>query len=261
MPTQEQIAAAAYAGAPATQTQRTDHAERSAEALYRGQPGPAPRPASPPARPAAPAPRQTLEQAAAAMYRRPEDAAPAPAPAAPTRAAPAAPAARAADPQPAAAADQQEHEEAAEAMYAAATTRTLVDWSEPGAKAADYVLSAPDTRTIDTSPDGKAAMARLRTSFEEAGAGRTLAREIFDDALRAGQAHQNGDTRISQTSAVADLRRELGSSYEKKVAAAQGLIQRASQANPDIIPFLERTGLGNNKEFILKVIAAAGRRR
>ena len=206
--------------------------EEVAAAMYAGMP-------SKPAAAAVSTPQPPLNVAATP---------PSPTPAAPAAAMLAPPAETAPEPPPS---------EPGEAIYGGtAPTRGFVDWEEPASTAADYELIAP-RGLLDTSEAGRAAMDRLRDGFAEAGAGQTLAKELFADAVMAQQGAQ---FKVSMQSAEADLRRQLGSGYEAKIAAARGLIQRVAQRAPEIVPFLERTGLGNDPAFIQKVVAAAGRR-
>jgi hypothetical protein len=207
-------------------------------------------------------PADAAELAARAMYNAgggnypmPRATAAAPAPAAPGNvaqlaAAPSAPAEPAPAPDPATAA-----QERAERQYGA-PTQGAVDWNEPAAQAADYQLQAP-AGVLDMSPVGQDALARLREGFAEAGAGKTLAAELFSDAVRA---QQGQSFTVGRASAEADLRREWGGRYDAKVAAAQGLIRRVATRCPEVVGFLERTGLGNDPAFIRKIAAAAARR-
>ena len=148
-------------------------------------------------------------------------------------------------------------EDKAASFYAPVLTRGLVDWSEPAAQAAEYDLQAPPG-VLDASDEGRAALGRLREGLAEAGAGPTLARELFGDAIRA---HQEGRPVASRERAEAELRSHFGARYDAEVAAARGLVQRAAAKCPDIIPFLERTGLGNDPTFIRKLAARAARAR
>ena len=138
-----------------------------------------------------------------------------------------------------------------------APTRGMVEWDEPAAMAADYKLTTDAQDVLDTSPEGVAAMDRLRAGFEAAGAGPTLAKELFNDAVMA---HQGGFARQGLEAAERELRQHFGGRYDAAIARAQGLIHRAAEKSPELIPFLERTGLGNNVAFIKKVAAAATRR-
>jgi len=148
--------------------------------------------------------------------------------------------------------------EAGEVIYGnVAPTRNFVDWEEPPAVASEMELHAP-VGLLDTSDAGRGVLGRLREGLAEAGAGRTLAAELFADAVRA---EQGAEFKISRTSAEADLRREFGASYDAKVAAAQSVVAEVAKKCPEIYDFLNRTGLGNDPGFIRKVAAAAGRRR
>lgn len=168
---------------------------------------------------------------------------PAPAPAATVEAAPPA----AADRAPISAAD----------FYAPVVTRGSVDWTEPTAEPGQFDMQAP-YGLLDQSDEGQAALARLRDGLAAAGAGVTVARELFGDAIRAAQ-----DTRwvVPREQAETQLREHFGARYDAQIDAAQALVQRAAARCPEIIPFLESTGLGNSPEFIRKLAAAAGRRR
>ncbi|MGI4798432.1 MAG: hypothetical protein ACRYF2_04050 [Janthinobacterium lividum] len=185
-----------------------------------------------------------------------------PTPAAPTAAAaipvPVAPAPAVVPSVPAAlpAAVDQEPVSAAD-IYAPVLTRGSVDWTEPTAEPGQFDLQAP-YGLLDQSDEVRAALARLRDGLAAAGAGVTVARELFGDAIRAAQ-----DTRwvVPREQAETQLRQHFGARYDAQVGAAQALVQRAAARCPKIIPFLEQTGLGNSPEFIRKLAVAAGKRR
>ena len=165
---------------------------------------------------------------------------------------PAAAPASASEPQPVEAPRTAE-ERAADLYGPSAPTRGYVDWAEPAAQARDYDLTAP-AGVLDTSEAGQAAMTRLRDGFAEAGAGKTLAAELFQDAVRS---RDGGFFPVSREMAERDLRQHYGRRYEAQLTAAKGLIQQVAQRCPEIISFLERSRLGDNPEFIRKVVAAA----
>ena len=176
----------------------------------------------------------------------------------PAAAAPTAPVAQPAPvaPAPPASSSAEDVRVPAEAMYAPVLTRGLVQWDEAPAAPEQFELPAAPG-VLDYSEEGRAAMARLRDGLAAAGAGVTVARELFGDAVRAQQ-----DARwvVSRENAEQQLRQHFGARYEAQVEAARGLVQRAAARCPEIIPFLERTGLGNSPEFVRKLAAAAGKR-
>lgn len=141
-------------------------------------------------------------------------------------------------------------------IYASVVTRGSVDWMEPAAEPGQFDLQAP-YGLLDRSEEGQAALTRLRDGLAAAGAGVTVARELFGDAIRAAQ-----DTRwvVPREQAETELRQHFGTRYDAQVGAAQALIQRAAARCPEIILFLEQTGLGNSPEFIRKLAVAAGKR-
>ena len=179
----------------------------------------------------------------------------------PAAAAPAAPVAQPAPvatvaPAPPASSPAEDVRDPAEALYAPVLTRGLVQWDEAPAAPEQFELPAAPG-VLDYSEEGRAAMARLRDGLAAAGAGVTVARELFGDAIRAAQ-----DTRwvVPRHQAETQLRQHFGALYEAQVGAAQALVQRAAARCPEIIPFLESTGLGNSPEFIRKLAVAAGKR-
>lgn len=210
--------------------------EAAARAFYASTRSPQDTPATPPASAPAAAPDPF------AGLRTPE----------PAPAAPAAPPANVPKPEP------MDLDDRAEAIYGhAVPTRGQVDWSEPAAEPAEYRLEAPPGM-LDTSDEGKAAMDRLRSGFAEAGAGQTIARELFADAVRF---QQGGAARTSKDTAEAQLRQQYGSKFDARMGEARALIQRVAQRCPEIITFLETTGLGNDPSFVRKVVAAGRRNR
>lgn len=162
-----------------------------------------------------------------------------------------------ADAPPATPAEQADERLAAlQGLYAPVPTRGLVEWDEPAAAVGQFDLQAP-IDLLDQTPDGKAALNRLRDGFAAAGAGVTIARELFGDAILA---QQDPRWTVSQETAETQLRQHFGGRYEAQVEGARALVQRAAARCPEIIPFLERTGLGNSPEFIRKLAAAASKR-
>ncbi|WP_149537517.1 hypothetical protein [Siccirubricoccus phaeus] len=151
--------------------------------------------------------------------------------------------------------------DAAERMFpfSGIETRGYVDWQEAAAeRPADYDLAAPPGTLRDGTPEGQAAEARFRTALMEAGLGRTQAAELWQDALAA---QASTAPRRTMEQAEAELRKGWGARYETKLAAARGAITKAAQTSPEIMEFLERTGLGNDPRFIRKVAAMAARRK
>ena len=130
-------------------------------------------------------------------------------------------------------------------------TKHPVKWDEPAAKnVEDIKLHTSFMDHADLSPEGDAARANLAKAFVAAGAGPTVARELFADAARAAKDGYNAST---AESTEAELRELWGSQYATKIAGAVELVQKAAAADPSIVEFLERTGLGNDPKFIRKI--------
>ena len=147
--------------------------------------------------------------------------------------------------------------ERAEMMYGA-QTHGVVDWSEQSAQPGDFRFTTP-SGLLDTSEAGKEVMGRFRDGLAEAGAGQTLATELWGYAVRAVQGGSYVQT--SQVAAEKQLRDEWGGRYEKKIADAQGLIKKAATRCPEITAFLMTQGLGNDPAFIKLLAYTAARRR
>jgi hypothetical protein len=145
---------------------------------------------------------------------------------------------------------------AAELLYPdKPVTRGFVDFAEapaaPGSINLDLSIieSGPDM-----TPEGDKQRADLVAAFEAAGAGRTLAQEVFLDAFAASKP---AFRRVSQEAGTAELKALWGDRYEAKVAAARALVAKAAEKNPQVIPFLNQTKLGNGPKFIRKLAARA----
>lgn len=149
-------------------------------------------------------------------------------------------------------AEQQAHLPTADALYdRQIDTRTFVRWDEQPASAREIRLQAPigDNAT----PEVLAERARFVEGLAAAGAGPTIAAELWADALAA-------NSRPITTTAdqcVAELRRTYGAAAETKLAAARALLAKVATVYPGVIQHLDRTGLGNSPEFIRKIAARA----
>jgi hypothetical protein len=130
-------------------------------------------------------------------------------------------------------------------------TRNPVRWDEPAlTKASDVQLDISLMKNADTSAEGDAARAKLSEALVAAGAGQTLAKELYADAGRAALDTYKAPSRESSE---AELKALWGRAYETKIADAAALVQKAAKVDPSIIGFLERTGLGNDPAFIRKI--------
>ena len=137
-------------------------------------------------------------------------------------------------------------------MYGdAVSTNSNVEWEEdaaPGAAHYDLAELPVDLRHPD--PDVYAAgQAQFREGLLAAGAGPSLARELWGDAIRA----ERNPIRTTASEASAQLRNRWGPKTDAKVAAARDLIGKAIAKCPEIKTALERTGLGNDVNFIVKL--------
>jgi hypothetical protein len=133
----------------------------------------------------------------------------------------------------------------------AVSTNSSVDWAEEAAPdVAQYKLEEMPIEFRDPDPAAYAAgQAQFREALLAAGAGPTLARELWTDAMRAER------NRITTTvaDASAQLRERWGPKADAKVAAAHALMSKAIAKCPEIKTWLERTGLGNDVNFIVKL--------
>jgi hypothetical protein len=113
---------------------------------------------------------------------------------------------------------------------------------------------------VDQTEAGNAARATLADAMAAAGAGPAFAREVYGDVIRASAI---GYAPPTPDAAVKELRAVWGKDFDANAKAARALVAKAAKRDPAIVPFLERTGLGNDPAFIRKLAtrAAALRRR
>ncbi len=145
---------------------------------------------------------------------------------------------------------------AAELLYPdKPATRGFVDFAEapaaPGAINLDLTLIESG---LDMTPEGNKQRADLVAAFEAAGAGATLARELFLDGFAASKPAYR---QVNQEAGTAELKALWGDRYDAKVAAARDLVAKAAAKNPQVIEFLNQTKLGNDPKFIRKLAARA----
>ena len=138
-------------------------------------------------------------------------------------------------------------------------TRGLVDWKEaPAADAKGLSLDdVPANVRAGTPEEFQAASMRFREGLIAAGAGPTMANEIWRDAIAAVQE----PVRTTKAQAEATLRAKWGGAYQQNLAAARGLIAKAAAVCPEIMTTLQRTGLQNSPELALKLAKWAGEQR
>jgi hypothetical protein len=131
------------------------------------------------------------------------------------------------------------------------STNSNVEWGEDAAQdVAQYKMEEMPIEFRDPDPAVYAAgQAQFREGLLAAGAGPSLARELWADAMRAER------NRVTTTTAEASeqLRDRWGPKAEAKVAAARDLIGKAIAKCPEIGTWLDRTGLGNDVNFIVKL--------
>ena len=146
----------------------------------------------------------------------------------------------------------------AQIVYSEAVpTRGNVEWDEPAA------TDVRDFHSLDRVPDSlrlppeeaAAGERRFREAMIAAGAGPTLARELWSDALRG---HQD---RIETTPQQCQekLQQRYGRGWEARLTQARELVQAAAAKCPEIVRHLEETGLGNSPDFIAKLAKRAAR--
>jgi hypothetical protein len=59
---------------------------------------------------------------------------------------------------------------------------------------------------------------------------------------------------------MAELKAQWGNRYDSKIAAAQALIRKAAEKNPNVIEFLNRTKLGNDPSSLGRLPPARRRK-
>jgi hypothetical protein len=137
-------------------------------------------------------------------------------------------------------------------------TRGFVDFgelpAEPGTMLLDTSIIEKVGTGIDMSAQGEKERADLIAAFEHAGAGQSLAQEVYLDAFYASRPTYK---QISQEAGVAELKALWGDRYDAKVAAARELVRKAAEKNPQVTEFLNQTKLGNDPKFIRKLAARA----
>jgi hypothetical protein len=132
-------------------------------------------------------------------------------------------------------------------------TSRKVEWDEAAvAKADEIVLDHSLYAHAEKGEEGDKARAKLAEAFAAAGAGPTIAAEIYADAARAARETYKP---TSTEDAATELRELWGDQFQSKIDACRQLVQRAAAADPSIIGFLDKTGLGNDPRFIRKIAA------
>lgn len=141
-----------------------------------------------------------------------------------------------------------------QALYAdLVPTHGRVDFAEPVVPPEQIKLQVP--MGWDNGPEAQAERAQFVEALADAGAGRTMAREVWADIAQAAAR----PVTVTQEAAMADLRKAWGPAADAKLAAARGLVAKVADRYPGAIEFLERTGLGNDPAFIRKLAARAAR--
>lgn len=132
-------------------------------------------------------------------------------------------------------------------------TGRKVVWDEAAvAKADEIVLDHSLYAHADKSEEGDKARAKLAEAFAAAGAGPTIAAELFADAMRAARGTYKP---TSTEDAAKELRERWGDQFQSKIDACRQLVQKAAAKDPSVIQFLDHTGLGNDPLFIRKIAA------
>lgn len=150
-------------------------------------------------------------------------------------------------------------EEVAAAMYDDhPDTIEPVKWDEPAAPAGDLREVIADAVSKSDAFDPSADLPKLAGAFAAVGMGQTFAREVMTHASRAAT---DGYEPMDPDAVMQDLRKSWGKNTDKNIGRAQAAIRAANEKDPRIVPFLNRTGLGNDPAFIRKVHASLQRRR
>ena len=137
----------------------------------------------------------------------------------------------------------------------AVPTNSAVTWDEdaaPDARAYELDRVPDDLRDPDPAAY-EAGQAQFREALLASGAGVSLSRELWNDALRA----ERQPIRTTPAEAAVQLRARFGPQADAKLAAARGLLGKAIERCPEIKVALERTGLGNDVGFIVKLVKRA----
>lgn len=136
-------------------------------------------------------------------------------------------------------------------------TRDLVRWDETPAAAAEIKFDpAPGDHGAD-APEVEAARTTLAEAMAHAGAGASIARELYRDAAAASRPDYKP---VTAEQGMVTLREAWGPAFDRNLEAARGAILKAAEKDPGIISYLEQTGLGNDPAFIRKIAARATRR-
>jgi hypothetical protein len=93
-----------------------------------------------------------------------------------------------------------------------------------------------------------------RAVLADAGAGVSLARELYRDAERAARPSYQAPAQ-----ALMELRNAWGGSFEKEPDRCPGAGATGCGKDPNILPSLGRTGLGSDPAFIRKIAARAAK--
>lgn len=115
-----------------------------------------------------------------------------------------------------------------------------------------------DDPQVDTLRAARAGANEVLRSFE---VGETGAREIFNlfnDYMENPRSEEAMTSQLSQTEHA--LKKEWGYDYEKMTGAAKRVLQETAKRIPNLIETVDRTGIGNNIDFVRR-LAYIGKRR
>lgn len=142
--------------------------------------------------------------------------------------------------------------------HGAVPTREPVRWDEAAARDGSQIRFTLPLGELDRTDAGDAERAKLAAAMAHAGAGNSIANELYRDVIAASRPNYAPAT---PDAGLAGLREAWGSGFDANLTAARALVAKAAQKDPSIIPYLERTGLGNDPAFIRKIAARAAKLR
>lgn len=140
-------------------------------------------------------------------------------------------------------------------------TAGFVNWREPAGDVMDVARAIDPTLLPRDAPgravEGEAARQTLAKALYAAGAGPTVARELWGMAV---QANRGGYSKVSEADSLSALRGAWGAGFDANMALVRGAVAEAAKRDPSIIRYLNETGLGNDPRLIRTIHARLTRR-
>ncbi|MDT8333448.1 hypothetical protein RQ831_20560 [Roseomonas gilardii] len=140
-------------------------------------------------------------------------------------------------------------------------TTGFVNWREPSGDVKDVARAIDPTMLPRDAPgraaEGETARNTLAEALHAAGAGPTVARELWSMAV---EANRGGYRKVSEADSVAALRGAWGAGFDANMSLVRGAVAEAAKCDPSIIRYLNETGLGNDPRLIRTIHARLTRR-